>query len=670
MSGERPVSEALPQLFHSYDVRNRQNVARANLGIRTSADIFEASQREHEQANMGGDTTRRRTRGEPSGERQRRSGENHRLRGEELSEHFELLDAYNRQNVARAGLGIRTSADIFQSEHERAMAGRNSGRRRVRRSGDGPVAEQAQQQPKRRRTITHRERRDGEQLEDIANVLSSLDEEFAEKERLSDGGAWCAPISQDRKVSTVREFYKAFHDVSTLPIRTCMLCYRKFAEEELERISWEQWMASAIPKQDGSPFMCRRCFLTGEPISGCSGCVRELERGMLTQAGQLHRFLGCEHMFPDELKGLSPVEEKLIALNSCYGFITKYSIPEGSRRSVTYPKHIKGHITVFPNNVQELATNVLPHPLLTVMDDIHVSWQGPEKPLPSDLSVLLSVRRRVVEKALVWLKRHNPLYANIDIDIAELESWEAPPHGVPCQIYDRLERNEPSAWDKARTGHVVPPTERGLEEERPVDVEKVLAMLSRGRDIAGDDQVDVDGDDDDDEADVPEQDSGAVPVHEISSSGMFALDAGPDVADAEKLRYACEALGEDALGEHTQGSTRVGSAQVRSGNGPEPYILVSRGDDFADSLDPQFFAKAFPTLFPFGNGGPRQAEEAMADVARGEEGAVDADATLQSLVSSRNISLETWARLVLQRHGGRFANHHVFAFLVFNMGVT
>ncbi|KAJ4175403.1 hypothetical protein NW755_014920, partial [Fusarium falciforme] len=68
-------------------------------------------------------------------------------------------------------------------------------------------------------------------------------------------------------------------------------------------------------------------------------------------------------MFPEELKGLTPVEEKLIRLNSCYGFITKYSIAEGQRQSVTYPKHVKGHITVFPNNVQELATRILPHPL-------------------------------------------------------------------------------------------------------------------------------------------------------------------------------------------------------------------------------------------------------------------------------------------------------------------
>ena len=31
-------------------------------------------------------------------------------------------------------------------------------------------------------------------------------------------------------------------------------------------------------------------------------------------------------MFFDKLKGLTLVKEKLIVLNSCYGFITKYSV--------------------------------------------------------------------------------------------------------------------------------------------------------------------------------------------------------------------------------------------------------------------------------------------------------------------------------------------------------
>jgi hypothetical protein len=519
--------------------------------------------------------------------------------------------------------------------------------------------------------VVRRERSDEEQAQDLANVLRALDEEFAEKKRLSHGQEWCEPVPHERKVKTVQDFYKAFHEMRTLPILTCVFCYRKYGRAELEDVEWDRWTASPTEKHDSSPFKCLRCFPVGENIRGCADCVRHLERGALSPAAQLHTRLGCEHMFPDELKGLTPVEEKLIALNSCYGFITKYSMPEGHRQSARYPKHVKGHITVFPNNVQELATNVLPHPLLKVLDEIHVSWQGLEKPAPSDISALMSVRRRVVEKALLWLKRHNPLYADIDIDTAELDSWDAPPHGVPSQVYERLEQNEPSAWEKARTGQLVPPIERGLEDEGSVDIREVLATLGQGHDleVSGDVAVergDADGEGGDGDGDL---DGAAAPVHEISSSGMFALDGRPDVADAEKLRYVRDALGRRDSCDETGGSTLAGSAEVRRGYASEPYILVSRGEDFADSFDPRFFAKTFPTLFPVGSGGPRQAEESTDDAAAEGDGGVEAETRARSLVSSRNMTLETWAKVVLQRHGGRFATHHILAFLVFNIGV-
>jgi len=289
------------------------------------------------------------------------------------------------------------------------------------------------------------------------------------------------------------------------------------------------------------------------------------------------------------------------------------------------------------------------------MDEIHVLWQGVEKPAPKDLSVLLSVRPRVVERALGWLKRNNPLYANIQINTAEMESWGAPPHGVPSQVYDRLERNEPSAWEKTRTAQLVPPTERGLEEGKDVDVREVLALLNQGQDV----EIDESG------AHIVEGErlESSATIQEISSSGMFALDGQPDVADAEKLQYVCDALGQDASSAERHGNSWVGTAEVRRGEGLEPYVLMSRGDGFADSNEVRFFAKAFPNLFPVGDGGPRQAEEGMADLT----GDADEGNMAVNILTSRNLSVGKWAHLLLQRHGGRFANHHVFAFLVFNM---
>jgi hypothetical protein len=163
-------------------------------------------------------------------------------------------------------------------------------------------------------------------------------------------------------------------------------------------------------------------------------------------------------------------------------------------------------------------------------------------------------------------------------------------------------------------------------------------------------------------------DQGNELVQEISASGMFALDALPEVEDTEKLRYVYSALGRkpDTTGDGQGGW--AGSAAVRSTSSSEPYIAVSRGESLAESRDVWFFAKTFPTLFPFGVGGPRHVEEMME-----RPGGIRADASLgaeamaRSAVSSRSLSLETWARAVLLRHGGRFATHRVFTFLVFNM---
>ncbi|KAJ3530216.1 hypothetical protein NM208_g9424 [Fusarium decemcellulare] len=675
--------DSLDELNRRRDKRNRENVALANLGIRTSADIFEAAERQLEEARLWkapaqagpADTSALASLGiQTSAEIWEATQKQYEKPGQKFQP-----PRQQRTRKPTTASSRRAVSKVQEAvKHRGPGPGRPSRQGGRRRAGSDSTEERT---PKRARNAGREEKTDAERERDVVAVLQALEDEFGEKERLSHRQEWCKPVPHERKVETVQNFYKAFHNVATLPILTCMFCYRKYGAAELGDVEWEWWRASPIEKHDQSPFQCPCCFPDGKKIPGCAECVRHLERGILSPAARLHTRLGCEHMFPNELKGLTPVEEKLIALNSCYGFITKYSLQEGHRQSVRYPKHVKGHITVFPNNVQELATNVLPHPLLKVLDEIHVSWQGAEKPAASDLSSLLSVRRRVVEKALMWLKKHNPLYADIEIDMAELNSWEAPEHGVPPQIYERLERNEPSAWDKARTGQVVPRTERGLEDNgESVDIREVLETLARGDDLEANGNVAAESREDPDGGDgAGDRNLGGtnVPIHEISSSGMFALDGQPGVTDTEKLRYAHAALDRDGGRGETGASASTGSAEVRRGHASEPYILLSRGDDFADSFEPRFLAKTFPTLFPLGSGGPRQAEENTDDVAArlgGVTGAdadadADAEARARSLVSSRNMTLETWARAVLQRHGGRFATHHIFAFLIFNMGV-
>lgn len=291
-----------------------------------------------------------------------------------------------------------------------------------------------------------------------------------------------------------------------------------------------------------------------------------------------------------------------------------------------------------------------------------MSWQGKEKPAPSDLSALLFVRRSVVERALLWLKRHNPLYATIEIDTAELESWEESFHGVPSQVYDRLERNEPSAREKTQTAHIDPPSERGVEDQGAPEIQEIMASLQKEQNALGDAAGDEPVLEEEGGERVTHNSDG---LHEIGSSGMFSLDCRPDIAEPEKLLYLLGSMGEVTASEQTRSSAWVGSATVRHCRPSEPYIA---GQDFADPLDIWFLAKTFPSLFPLGKGAPRQAEECAADAKSDGQRLMDSEVAARQLVASRNMSLEAWAKIMLQRHGGRFAAHPIFPFLVLISG--
>ena len=74
------------------------------------------------------------------------------------------------------------------------------------------------------------------------------------------------------------------------------------------------------------------------------------------------------------------------------------------------------------------------------MNDIHIIWQSRDKPISRDLTILLSVRQYVVERALLWLRRNNPLYIGIEIDMEKMDNWGASVYGMPQQLYNHLER--------------------------------------------------------------------------------------------------------------------------------------------------------------------------------------------------------------------------------------
>ncbi|KAK3350320.1 hypothetical protein B0T25DRAFT_570884 [Lasiosphaeria hispida] len=367
--------------------------------------------------------------------------------------------------------------------------------------------------------------------------------------------------------------------------------------------------------------------------------------------------MGCEHRYPVELRDLSPLEEKLISLNSAYGFITKFNIQRGQQTGPTYRKHMSGHVTVFSNDVESLAAEILPHPLISTLEQVYVIWTGPERPTPRDVSKLLTVRPGALRAALRWLRSHNPLYADIVINEHEMRTWTFEDESeVPEMAYRQILKEGETIEELIRTAQIVPPTDRGRDlPSHQSTVEDIVVELTEGpnREAAQPGPVEGVGLLSLEEAAAAET---AEVVFELRSSGMFPIDDHDISAEHDKLGFIGMALqAERQFDDGRDNGTGEGRPMEVHGSSERPFIRVLRGGEFADAFSPDYFPKTFPTCFPYGRGGPQVA-------GRNEEGE-----TANHLV--RHMALEPWAKVVLQRRGGQCAQHPAFSFLVFNMPV-
>ena len=137
---------------------------------------------------------------------------------------------------------------------------------------------------------------------------------------------------------------------------------------------------------------------------------------------------------PDQLKGLTIPEQKLISLyrhNSCV--IKLHSLWHSPN---TAQPALKGNCITFPQNLSNIATS-LPLSPNELSASIKIIFIGASLPSRHHLRKILSVRRRRIFDALVWLKENNVLYSHISLDnhiIAAL-----PDDDVPESIWETLD---------------------------------------------------------------------------------------------------------------------------------------------------------------------------------------------------------------------------------------
>ncbi|XP_044716325.1 uncharacterized protein HRG_09857 [Hirsutella rhossiliensis] len=211
------------------------------------------------------------------------------------------------------------------------------------------------------------------QRDSVKSTLHHYDACFRSKEQASSTRSWCNEVPVALQVEAAKSFYQAFTEERTLPVSLRLL----LQEDTALRTRHHAVEGSLVALHDGAGAdVCRECRVS-------------FDSGRLPKACSVNNMaIGCEHRYPDELDDLSPVEEKLIALHAPFGYITKFTVDNKTRSGISYRKHVKGHIVVFPNKVDDLVATVLPHPLQAI-ENIHVSWSGSAKPGSADVGHLL-----------------------------------------------------------------------------------------------------------------------------------------------------------------------------------------------------------------------------------------------------------------------------------------
>ncbi|PPQ80093.1 hypothetical protein CVT24_006535 [Panaeolus cyanescens] len=156
----------------------------------------------------------------------------------------------------------------------------------------------------------------------------------------------------------------------------------------------------------------------------CQQCYRSLTKDKLPPLALANRmFLGS---VPPVLADLTPIEEAMIAKCQAKCWVIQLKDESATVVSPDSQRGIRGHIIIYPQNPSEIAQQ-LPPSIDDVMSPICVLFVGSSPPSLEWLrqkAKPLTVRREKVRQALIWLKKHNPLYRDIIIDHAVLDNMQ------------------------------------------------------------------------------------------------------------------------------------------------------------------------------------------------------------------------------------------------------
>lgn len=336
---------------------------------------------------------------------------------------------------------------------------------------------------------------------------------------------------------------------------------------------------------------------------------------------------------PECLQGLTLAEEILIGMVFMRGLVV---FLDGQGPMSHRQRGFKGHVISFPLHAGSTlqALTDLPRTSDELSETIAVVYNRKangradiRQRYAGTLDKLVYVRRARVRDALVWLKANNPLYKDINVVAANLDTL--PENDVPDTVWNvsfkcigeaelvGLDRRTEVLYSYVRDQRAeAPSAQRGTEVYVPGTRAAQADLATRSQpQVSVEDpersRYDGIGDLSDDDGQVD---------YGIVSTGLCDLNA-TGVAARQVKRTIMHRL-----------------VYMRPGVGSSP---VSEFDDGGELL-----AKAFPVLFPYGVGAP---------------------GVLAAEGYGQRIKLHDHAELLIQHVNSRFEEHRLFTFALLNM---
>ena len=286
-------------------------------------------------------------------------------------------------------------------------------------------------------------------------------------------------LSREQVKAHYEQFYTATSKAA-LAHHTCAVCARsrtskeqKTREVQLDQLpNSHRLTPSPVQQRIVPPTELTRGLLLGRAgfrkptnndeisVCVCEECFTDLTKAHIT--GPPRHSLANDLWTgptPWELEVLTLPERLLISLNFTRVYIIKLQPKAGSSGydPSSLQSALVGNVIAYEHNMPKISAmvngDILPHKPDILASLISIALVSVGVLRKSWLRNTFQVRRNVVQRALIWLKQHNPYYKDITIDesrVAHLPSSDVPEEITACIRRD----DDPNTADRERAGYV------------------------------------------------------------------------------------------------------------------------------------------------------------------------------------------------------------------------